>query len=341
MKAGQNADKTFANAILTHGAIGIVTGPDYGVAEDVFLRVLGHIKTTTQSDSIAMLSEIELADNYDTMLERIEAQDLWGGKQVFGLRIDTERQSKKLINLLKTHDTRPLGNVLVILARKLARKGALFKAIEGAQNTRLMQCADDTADNLAATLKQVFVQNGVEIDDDALEILATTYLGDRNIALQEAEKLSLYALSLGRGLAPDDLAEVLAAKSDYAFRDLVYPTLAGDLAAVPIALNRLSKSGKADISILRALQNEVQRMIDVKLAQQSGARRPEMASKPPIFQKDWPDFQARLQKWPMAYLVRVLERIAECEARTRLDSSFTHALVLNLFCELAQTASHR
>ena len=306
------------------------------MAEEKLRQILEVLKKDLPADSVSWLNETDIADHFESTLERLEAQDLWGGRSVFVLRLDTERQSKKVITLIKQNEARPLANVLVILARTLKYKGAMNKAIQSSNKAVSFVCGEDTAADLAETLGGIIASVGAKITDDALHMLAQGYLGNRNLAITEAEKLGLYGLSLGRPLEGDDVQEVTAAKTDFAFQELVHPLLEGDMEKVPVVMGQLMKAGKAEVTLLRALQNEIQRMIDVKQAQASGARNAKFACRPPVFDKEWPAFQARLQKWPMAYLVRVLERIAECEALTRLDGQASRAIVLNLFCELAQ-----
>ncbi len=90
--------------------------------------------------------------------------------------------------------------------------------------------------------------------------------------------------------------------------------------------------------MLRSLQFEVRRMLDAHVRIEEGQHSPNMKLRPPVWQSEWPAYRARLNKWPVKRLTRVLERIYDAEAQAKRAGGSTDAVVRVLMNDLARAA---
>jgi DNA polymerase-3 subunit delta len=111
-------------------------------------------------------------------------------------------------------------------------------------------------------------------------------------------------------------------------------TLDGHPAAANAAFEKLAMAGTAGISVLRSLQFEVRRMLDAHVRIEEGQASPNMKLRPPVWQSEWPAYRARLSKWPVRRLTRVLERIYDAEAQAKRAGGSTDSVVRVLMNDL-------
>ena len=145
-------------------------------------------------------------------------------------------------------------------------------------------------------------------------------------------------MGLGRAVSESDVRALCATEFEQTLSTAISATLDGHPAAANAAFDKLALAGTAGISVLRSLQFEVRRMLDAHVRIEEGQASPNMKLRPPVWQSEWPAYRARLSKWPVRRLTRVLERIYDAEAQAKQAGGSTDPVVRMLMNDLARAA---
>ncbi|MEL6322857.1 MAG: hypothetical protein AAFQ84_01350, partial [Pseudomonadota bacterium] len=172
---------------------------------------------------------------------------------------------------------------------------------------------------------------------EVLERLVAGLPGHRSLANQEIEKLRLYGHGLGRPISVSDIRDLCVTDTDQAQTDLVALTLSGRLEEAVAALDRITIAGTSPISVLRALQRELARLIQAHGMAGTG---PDVGMKlrPPVFRNSWPVFRKLMALWPVKRCARALERVHDAEAQAKRASALAEPALRQLIVDLARAA---
>ncbi len=289
---------------------------DDGVASDAARALCAAWSSQAESQRL-VLTEDEVARDNSLLFDAIEARSLLGGRALIEIRVSSERYASLLLEALAMGEARAskIENRLVVISKGLKKTSKLRKGFEDAACAVAAQFhADETGDTVALVREQLDA-DGVDITEDALALFAGGLPGHRRLAHSELAKLQLYAHGLGRPVEVGDVRALGVVDPDQQLSGLVEAAFSGKGSDALRELDRLEMAGSNAITILRAIQREAQRML---AAHAAGSGNVGMKLRPPVFARQWPSFQARLQSWPAAHLLRLLERICDCERTARL-----------------------
>ncbi len=315
-------------------------GEDEGLANDNGQLLIsawagkGVHADVTQLDDDAIRKEPAL------LFDALEAVSLLGDPRVVRVRTSGDKIAKLLIEAIDEGDKsdRRFSAHLLIEAGSLPKKSKLRSAAESAKRTIGLQFFADEGVDIEQRAKQALKEAGVDIDPGALRLFVGDLPGHRMAANSEIEKLALYARGLGRAVSEADVRALCATEFEQTLSTAISATLDGHPAAANAAFEKLAMAGTAGISVLRSLQFEVRRMLDAHVRIEEGQSSPNMKLRPPVWQSEWPAYRARLSKWPVRRLTRVMERIYDAEAQAKRAGGSADAVVRVLMNDLARAA---
>ncbi len=314
-------------------------GDDEGVAADAAHALIASWSGKGETETVT-LTEDDISRDPAGFFDALEARSLLGTSQILRIRLSGERLAKHFIEAIELGDARPgrFDNRLILIAGSLKAASKLRKTFEGANFAASLQVFPDEIRDARERVEAALHAAGNEIEPDALARFAQSLPGHRRLAHSEIEKLVLYADGLARPLNLRDIVAVSSVEIDQAMGDLVSATLSGEAARAYSELERLALAGTNSIAILRGFQREAQRLL---AAHADGGDDPRIGMKlrPPVFAREWPEFRARLRKWNMGALTRLLERVNDGELAARRSGQLADAIVRNLVNDLLRLAS--
>src|SRR5690606_5431299 len=101
--------------------------------------------------------------------------------------------SDKMSSLIAEWLKDPTGDALVLMeSDNLGPRSSLRKLFEGATNAAAIACYVQDERSLAQFIRTELRTHNIQIEDEALDIIASHAVGDRLIARQEIEKILTY-----------------------------------------------------------------------------------------------------------------------------------------------------
>lgn len=315
-------------------------GEDEGLANDAARNLIRAWTPKGASMDVTTLDDDAIRKDPSLLFDGLEAVSLLGDPRVIRVRTSGDKIAALLIEAIKAGDAQEgvYAAKLVIEAGSLQKRSKLRAAAEAARLTACLQLFADDAGDIESRVQRELKAQGASIEPDALAAFVGDLPGHRQMANAEIEKLALYAHGLGRSLTLDDVKALSATDIEHKLSEAIRAALEGRPAAVHNALDRLAVAGTSGISILRSLQFETLRMLDAQSRIAAGQDNPGMKLRPPVWQSEWPAFNARLRKWPAKRLMRIMERIYEAEAQAKSGSGSADPVVRILMNEIARAA---
>jgi len=321
----------------------LVFSEDEGVAADAARAVMsawtpkgGELETITL-DEDAVKREPAL------LFDELEAQSLLGEDRAIRIRTSGDKIAALLIEALKMGEATPgrFGAKLLVSAGALQKRAKLRSEFESAKQAVSLQLFADEIGDINTLVKNTLADAGAGIEADALAAFVGDLPGHRGLANKEIEKLTLYAEGLGRDISVADIRALSATDVDHALGSVISLMLSGHGGEAQIALDRLLIAGTSSISVLRAIQREVQRMLQAHQLGGGSGSNIGMKLRPPVWQSEWGAFSARLRAWSPKRLARILERLYDAELQAKASGASAEPVLRILINDLARVAAPR
>lgn len=316
-------------------------GEDEGLTADIGQALIA-AWGGKQGMDVTLLDEDAVRKEPALLFDALEAVSLLGDARAVRIRTSGDKIAPLLAEAMAAGDADPgrFAAKLVIEAGTLPAKSKLRNAAEAADHTACLQLFAEEEGDIAGRVKTALLAEGAVIDPPALEAFVGDLPGNRALANSEIEKLALYARGLGRPLSLDDIRALSATDVKQAISGAILAALDGRPGEAHTALDKLAENGTGGISILRALQMEVLRMLGAHEKIAGGDGNPGRALRPPVWPNEWPAFRARLGKWPARRLMRVMERIHDAERQAKLSGATAEPVIRLLINDLARAAEN-
>lgn len=316
MKLGWKQIEPFVKAPDPQARVILVYGPDNGLMRER-AQAIGRSVVADLNDpfNAATLSTAMLLEDPARLADEAKAMSMMGGARL----IRIEDAGDKIAPLIKDYLQDPSAHNLVVLeAGELGPRSPLRALAEKANNAAAVPCYVDDERGVAQLARGLLDAEGYGIAADAVSWLAAAIAGDRGRVRSEIEKLILYMGAEKRiGLA--DVQACCGEAGAQSFDMLVYSTGGGNIAAALKAYEALSEEGVPAVAVLRALQGHFRRLhlVKARMAEGEGFKDALKALAPPLFFKLEDPFREQVQRWSLAGLEQVMERLAQLEAETK------------------------
>lgn len=312
---------------------------DEGLASDSGQSLIAAWAGKAHPD-VTLLDDDTIRKEPALLFDALEAVSLLGDPRIVRVRTSGDKLAGLLSEAIAEGEKKEdrFSAHLLIEAGSLAKKSKLRAAAEAASRAACLQLFADEGVDVEHRVKQALKDAGVTIGDEALRLFVGDLPGHRLAANSEIEKLALYARGLDRPVSVADVRALCATEFEQTLATAIAATLDGHPAAANAAFDKLALAGTSGITVLRSLQFEVRRMLDAHVRIGEGQTSPNMKLRPPVWQSEWPAYRARLGKWPVRRLTRVLERIYEAEVQAKRAGGSTDPVVRMLMNDLARAA---
>ncbi|MEE8059211.1 MAG: DNA polymerase III subunit delta [Pseudomonadales bacterium] len=200
---------------------------------------------------------VESGFDWDELLASANAMSLFSERKLIELRIPTGKPGDKGGKALVAYTANiSPDNVLLIICNKLesaSTRTKWYKAVESAGVS--IQCWPIDARNLPRWINQRLNQVGLKANAEAIQMLAERVEGNLLAAVQEIEKLHLYAEA--NVIDVDTVSAAVADNARYDVFGLVDRTLEGDATSSLRMLHSLKAEGTEPPVLLWALSREL------------------------------------------------------------------------------------
>jgi DNA polymerase-3 subunit delta len=176
-----------------------------------------------------------------------------------------------------------------------------------------------------------------------VRLLAFQLSGDRQIILNELEKLSLYVGDEAEEISLEDVAATVGENNDRSFDELNSAVAAGDMVQLCRLSDRLLLEGNVGLLLVRSLMRYFQRLETIALKRAEGQSIDSIIEglRPPVFFKAKPALKAHAQRWNAIACATALAKLQMLELDSKRYSDESLTRMAQGLMDVAQLALQR
>ena len=260
------------------------------------------------------VSYLEMSDitaDIGALYAEFNAQSLMGGRRVVVIKEATNLLTKSLKELLSSSSS---DSLLVITSSSLKTKDSLAVMAKDEANFYGIGCYDDRDEDITAFASKFMTKNGINIDNNAFQVLCSRLSNDRKISANELDKLVTY-IGENKCIGINHIKTVISATSATTQEDLCYFVAQGQTDKALASYNRLVFEGENPVSIVRTISYHFMKLLDcaVKMEKGETADKVVFSLRPPLmfFRKN--AFLNQLRIWNRSRLMSALSLLYQTE----------------------------
>lgn len=290
------------------------------------------------SDALARteISGEELAADPARLSDELAAMSLMAPRRVILLR---EPGDSALPSITSALAARSADNFLIVyVTESLAANSKLRQWAERAGDIACLPFYKDEGAGLEGFIRDTLRGYGLRADAAVLRTLAAQLSGDRQIIVNELEKLSLYLGDEAESVPPEVVGSVVGENNDLSFDALNAAVAGGDVVMTCRLVDRLLAEGHHGLVLVRSLMRMLQRLEQIVLRRDAGepVERILDTLRPPVFFKLRPQLSAHSARWPAAACAEALARLQALELECKRLGDDAAPVLAHALLSLAQ-----
>ncbi len=305
----------------------LIYGRDMGVVRDRGHQLAAKLVPNPDDPfDVAILTELDLADDGGRLEGELAAQSLMGGRRLVRLRLTAEKPAadKLAAEALTRHAAGELNPdaFFLIEAGNLGKDSALRKVAEKAAAAAAIPCYEDEPGDVARLVRETLARDNVTLTQDALNLFVARMPRERGVARQEIERLALF-LGPGSGITagPADLEQFLGVEPEASLFDAASDAFGGRLGEAQSGLRRAAQEGESGPAAVRALGMHLGKLRRVLTLAKAGAGLQEAAKASGVFWKQEREFLRQARTWTLAELDRIQPEILAADRACKTTGS--------------------
>lgn len=266
----------------------------------------------------------QIKDDPAMLADELAAMSLMADKRVIQLR-DVEDAHLPAIEEALAH--RSPANFLILYCTESLAGSKLRTWAERAADIGCVPCYKDEGVSLDALLRDTLRGYGLRAGTEVIRYLSAQLGGDRQIILNELEKLSLYMGDEAEEITLDDARAVVGENNDRSFDDLCQAIAVGDMVGLCRLSDRLISEGNAGVVMVRAAMRYFARIEQLAAMRNEGMSVDAAieALRPPVFFKAKGALKQAASRWNSTQCAEALARLhlLELDSKRHADQLST------------------
>ena len=316
----------------------LVYGSNEGLVDEYVRKLILSVSADLYDPfCVVYLNGAEVNSDPGLMISEYNSRSLMGGRRVIVIKDADNNLTKHLKALLESYDS---DTLLVISSSSLNKKSSLVSLAEGNDNLAAVACYEDRDEDIFATARSRFIEAGITINNEALQLLCARMSNDRKTNLGEIEKLITY-IGDRKNVTPEDIRAVIADQSSSSSEDICYYTAGGYSEKAQAALQKMLNEGEEPVSITRSLTYHFNRLLTCQAAMEKGESIDAAVNKlvPRLLFYRVSSFKRQLAIWPKDRLFSVLELLYKCEKDCKTTNMPAVEILSYAILQVASAAS--
>ena len=305
----------------------LIYGRDMGVVRDRGHQLAAKLVPNPDDPfDVAILTELDLADDGGRLEGELAAQSLMGGRRLVRLRLTAEKSAadKLAAEALTRHAAGELNPdaFFLIEAGNLGKDSALRKVAEKVAAAATIPCYEDEPGDVARMVRETLAKDNVTLTQDALNLFVARMPKERGVARQEIERLALF-LGPGSGITagPADLEQFLGVEPEASLFDAASDAFGGRLGEAQSGLRRAAQEGESGPAAVRALGIHLGKLRRVLTLAKAGAGLQEAAKASGVFWKQEREFLRQARTRTLAELDRIQPEVLAADRACKTTGS--------------------
>ncbi len=271
------------------------------------------------------LTPDKLKEDPAILADELAAMSLMSPKRTIIIR---EVEDTNLAAIQSALETRNPGNFLVMYTTEsLPSTSKLRVWAERAADVACLAFYKDEGAGLEQFIRDTLRGYGLRAENDVLRYLSSQISGDRQIIINELEKLSLYVGDEAEHVTLDDAAAAVGENNDQSFDELCSAVAGGDIVTLCKLSDKLLLEGTPGLLLVRSLMRYFARLETIALKRAEGQSIDMIIEglRPPVFFKAKPALKSHATKWSAENCAMALARLQmlELDSKRHSDESLT------------------
>lgn len=278
------------------------------------------------------------SDRQMSLSDELAAMSLLGGKRVIVVR----EADDALVPLLDSAlATRAPDNFMLLFALESLSGSKLRAWAEKHPSIGCIPCYKDEGAQLETLIRDTLRAYGLRAQTEVIQFLATHLSGDRQIILNELEKLSLYLGDEAEQVMLEDVLAAVGDSSETSIDDLSHAVAAGDVARACRLSDKLLAEGIAGVAMVRGLMRYFARLEQIAQMRHEGMNLDSAieALRPPVFFKQKPLLRAHAARWSSPKIADALARLQLLELDSKRFSDQARLRMAHGLMEIMELAA--
>lgn len=316
-----------------------IFGPDEALVRER-ARIFGKQVVEDPSDPFLVVDfdGKAVADDDAKLADEAASLPMLGGRKLIRITGLADGGLKAVESLL---DSETAENLVVAISGDLPKTSKLRKLTEAHPRALAIACYAEEGARLTSFLAQEAQARGLELDRDAIELLARAVGAERDIARNELDKLALYT---GGGRVTFEHLEAVGADFGQSSYDkLINAVLGGNPVEAARQIDRMAEEGEAGIALLRAVSRRLWQLMQVRtlMADGQSVETAIGALRPPVFWKEKDTLAAQARRWSQERVRAALNRLLVAERDIKSSGSAGDVIAHQSLMALAAAGNGR
>jgi len=316
----------------------VVYGSNDGlIAEYVKNFTKAIVSDINDAFQVANLLWENVSSDFGIIAGEYGAQSLMGGRRVVVVRDVDNNITKHLKAMLDTINS---DTLLILSSTSLNKKSSLVALAEERDDLAIIPCYEDRDEAIYTTARQMFIEQGFTINNEALQLLCGRLSNDRKSNIGEIDKLITY-MGTRKNITNEDVCHVISDNSAASGDDVCFYTASGQTDKALQAYNKLLNEGGDPIMIVRSLMYHFFKIITCVAVVEKGDTIDNAVNKlsPPVifFRKN--SFKMQVALWSKERLLSVMDLLYKAERDCKTTNMPAEEIASYLIMQLASAAA--
>lgn len=316
----------------------VLYGPELGLIS-IRAKKIAQAIVTDLSDPflVANLNEKQIEEDKGLLADEFTSISMLGGRKL--IKIDGGNKITDSLKIIfespkKQGNFKLIGeNFILISAGDLDKSSSLRKFADANPFVASIACYEDDSATIAGIIRGKFKEHDLTFDNEIIELLLNKFGKNRQIILNEIEKLAVF-MGQERHITAEILQSSVADIAEVSAFNLVSAFANRDLKKATVFLEKLFTEKTSPIVIIRFLSSYFSKLMLVKSNIENGSNLDLEMKIQNIFFKQQNEFRKHLSSWSRVDIENLLIKLQEVEVKCK-SSNFDGEAMLAMFINFA------
>lgn len=316
----------------------VVYGTNDGLVNEYVKKLVQTVSTDLYDPfSVVYLNGSDVNAEISTLFAEYSSQSLMGGRRVIVIKDADNNLTKHLKTMFENSKS---DSLVILSSASLNKKSSLVSLAEEREDMGLIACYEDRDEDIFGTARAKFIENGLTINNEALQLLCSRLSSDRKSNLGEIDKLITY-MGDKKNVAIEDVQNCISDQSSSSSEDICYYAASGQTANALKSFRKLVNEGTEPISIVRSIAYHFNKILTARGFVEKGEPIDKVMYKltPRVIFFRESSFKKQVSIWPKERLFSVLELLYKAERDCKTTNMPVEEIVSYTIMQISSAAA--
>lgn len=314
----------------------------YGTNDGLVNEYVKKLVQTVSADlydpfGVVYLNGSDVNAEISTLFAEYSSQSLMGGRRVIIVKDADNNLTKHLKTMFDDSKT---DTLVIMSSTSLNKKSSLVVLAEERDDMGLIACYEDRDEDIFSTARTMFIENGLTINNEALQLLCSRLSNDRKTNLGEIDKLITY-MGDKKNVSTEDVQNCISDQSSSSSDDVCYFAASGQSEKALKSFRKLVNEGTEPISIVRSIAYHFNKLLTAKGFTEKGESIDKVMYKltPRVIFFRESSFKKQVSIWTKDRLFSVLELLYKAERDCKTTNMPVEEIVSYTIMQISSAAA--